>query len=718
MRAASIFLRVAAVALGALIALNGCQSAPKKPLIEAAPAESANSKEKTRRYPIIHFAPAPIEARSGSGMLLDAENLFDKGAYLAAYRRYIESAYMGDLTPRTRAYSLYRAGLALFNTGRYREAAEIFEKATEIESDDSETRLAARINLGICHYLLDESQSARAQFDEAAAETPPRRMMSHIDYYRALLESEDRKYYESARRYISLVDTAADAEISARAKSNYEDLVRNFLGEPELETITRLDAGSWAAKTAFLELIERHKRQNNETALEEAKLNYAAQFESNGKNGAEPSAARACSNKEIERARLGAILPLTGSGAGIGRSIARGIELALDEYHDFMRARGLDLVIKDSTSNPEDAAAAAADLARDERIVAVVGPVFSQSMVAARQVSLENCLTFLSPSAAREGLTSLSPYFFRNAVIDSLEARRLGELAIDEMGLKSFAIFYPNTASGARMSAYFKFVVESKGGQVLAVEPYKPEATDFSHQVRAIGGMRDSTIKKIILDLVKRNEGLSPEEINTLLIDQFKSKLTAPRITRYSPAEALSSGSFSVGLTEKYDAIFVIGEPRATGLIFPHLSFYNLNQAYRFASRSSNSPEFIATGGDGVEGVMIVDGFSVESTRAPTRAFLAAHKSAFGENPTRLTAQSYDATRLLIRAISEGARSRESVREWLANSRLYDGAAGAMTFTETGEALKELFYVQVRRGRFVEFDKNNPPIRPDRTQNR
>lgn len=126
-------------------------------------------------------------------------------------------------------------------------------------------------------------------------------------------------------------------------------------------------------------------------------------------------------------------------------------------------------------------------------------------------------------------------------------------------------------------------------------------------------------------------------------------------------------------------------------------------------------PRFI--GGDGLETLVEMgprfDGTLVGVLYHPQMSpdaerFARAFREAYGREPDSSAATSYDAVRLLARALSEGRTTRREIREYLAGvgrpggSAVFQGVAGEVRFDENGDPLdKPVALVRIEDGRFV-----------------
>lgn len=120
-------------------------------------------------------------------------------------------------------------------------------------------------------------------------------------------------------------------------------------------------------------------------------------------------------------------------------------------------------------------------------------------------------------------------------------------------------------------------------------------------------------------------------------------------------------------------------------------------------------------GGDGIEGLAGMgaryDGTAVGVLFHPqmsdsSRAFVQRYRARYREDPDSQAALAYDAVRLLARALEDGRRDPEAIREWLAGvgrdgrgrSPAFEGVAGTVKFDEHGDPVDKRFTMGVIQG--------------------
>ena len=111
----------------------------------------------------------------------------------------------------------------------------------------------------------------------------------------------------------------------------------------------------------------------------------------------------------------------------------------------------------------------------------------------------------------------------------------------------------------------------------------------------------------------------------------------------------------------------------------------------------SGDPQLIERGGKYVLCSVFVDGFYENSDRPSTKAFVNTFREAFqGQSMTLLDAVSFDTAGVVRKVIDSSApKTRAAFREALQSLKGYEGATGAMSFTDKREAKRELFILNI-----------------------
>lgn len=195
------------------------------------------------------------------------------------------------------------------------------------------------------------------------------------------------------------------------------------------------------------------------------------------------------------RARIGAVLPLTGDLADLGRVLREGIELAVERYRD-ERPAGFDveLIFVDDESDPENTADLVRSLERRD-VVAIVGPLRSESFAAASRARGNRRLPIISPTATevlRPGSATYTLYDAGTRVSDVAE--ELARWTLEDLRLRRVAVLEPaGVGLGGAIDAFTRTIREN-GGLLVGHERYDPGVTTFQAPIEAVAASEPDVV--------------------------------------------------------------------------------------------------------------------------------------------------------------------------------------------------------------------------------
>ena len=110
-------------------------------------------------------------------------------------------------------------------------------------------------------------------------------------------------------------------------------------------------------------------------------------------------------------------------------------------------AQGVRLIVRDSAGSPERAAAAVAELAAIDDVVAILGPLLAAEAEAAASAA-ETAGVPLLTLTSREDVAAEREGVFRLRTTPDDEVSFLVDHAVDELGAERFAVLYPADTYG------------------------------------------------------------------------------------------------------------------------------------------------------------------------------------------------------------------------------------------------------------------------------
>lgn len=347
--------------------------------------------------------------------------------------------------------------------------------------------------------------------------------------------------------------------------------------------------------------------------------------------------------KPEETIKIGTIGPLTGNIATYGISTKNGVEIAVEEFNQNggINGRPIKLISEDTRGDQTEAANAASKLIEQDKVVAIVGGVISSETLTAGPIANDAKVVMISSSSTAAGVPEIGDYIFRNCLSDEVQAVQLAEYAAKELGLKKFAIMYTNNDYGLSLKNAFETKAKELA-EVTAVETYNDGEKDFRAQLTKI-------------------KGTNPD---ALYIAGY-----------YTEAAKIAQQAKEQGLN-----VQILG---ADG-------FY--------------SPVLIELGGDAVEGAIFTAGFFTDDPSEKAQNFVKAYKEKFNAEPDMFAAQAYDAAMILITALKNtNGEGGEVLQKEMAKIKDFPGITGTTSFTETGDAIKNVMILKVENGKFTKI---------------
>ena len=194
-------------------------------------------------------------------------------------------------------------------------------------------------------------------------------------------------------------------------------------------------------------------------------------------------------NTAGDTVKIGVNMELSGAVAGYGEQEKQGVELAIKQIN----ANGgvkvgkdkkkLKAVYRDNKSSTGGAAAVAAQLANNEKVVAIVGPATTNNGTASIPNVTKAAVPMVGPSATDPNFTlqkngKVQPYVFRACFTDTFQGQKAAIFANDTLKAKNVAIIADNSTDyGTGLTKAFK---KKFAGKVAVTEYYQSGDKDFN----------------------------------------------------------------------------------------------------------------------------------------------------------------------------------------------------------------------------------------------
>ena len=351
-----------------------------------------------------------------------------------------------------------------------------------------------------------------------------------------------------------------------------------------------------------------------------------------------------------EPIKVGAVLSLTGTYAGLGEGEKNVIDMEVKRINDAggINGRPLEVIVEDDATDEAKAAAAAAKLIEQDEVVALLGATGSGQTMAMRGDVQRAGIPQVSMAGATAITNPVDPLVFStpwsNLIVVPFTLQYLKDQGITKIGLIS-----DSGGFGKDGQAVITAEAPDYGIEIVDDETFNPGDTDMSAQLTKI-----------------KNSG----------------------------AEAI------VMWTAGAEAATIVKNARDLGIDLPVIGSHGIARR-----------EFIEGAGEAAEGVVLPAGKILlpetygEGTDAYTVAtdFIDRYTAAYGEAPSTFAGYAYDALNLVVEAAKrvQGDLTPEALRDQIEATSGWVGTGGTFNFTaedHNGLTGDDLMMYQIKDG--------------------
>ena len=397
-------------------------------------------------------------------------------------------------------------------------------------------------------------------------------------------------------------------------------------------------------------------------------------------------------NAFFKRYTIGCLLPLSGPYQAFGQRALQGLELAQAQFSSQSSNPPLNIIIKDTGADPDKTITALEELYRDQ-VAAIIGPIVTSEIAAREAQQMGIPIITLTQ---KDNIPEIGDKVFRNFITPKMQVQTLTSFTVESLGLYRFAILYPDETYGTTfMNLFWDQLLES-GGQVVAVESYKPDQTDFSDSIKKLVGL----FYEIPEDLKPVEEELADDQE----LEDAETSGQAEDQTQVPGARGGAKEDEPEPIVD-FDAIFIPDSPGKAGQIVPQLAYHDIKDVYILGTNLWHSDSLIKIAQQYVQGAVMPDGFFAASPSPRVQKFVRDFEETYQETPDFIEAIVYDTAMILFNVVSrEQIRYRSEIRDELLNLDAFPGVTGLTRFDENGDAQKKLYLLRVKGRKFVELD--------------
>jgi branched-chain amino acid transport system substrate-binding protein len=343
--------------------------------------------------------------------------------------------------------------------------------------------------------------------------------------------------------------------------------------------------------------------------------------------------------------KVGSILSLSGSAANYGLMEKKGYDLAVEEINakGGINGKKLNVIYEDSELKPAIGVSSLKKLVEFDKVPVIVGCTGSSVCLAVAPVADENKVVVISAGASTPKLTKMGgAYFFRVMPSDSFAGIFLANWVVEE-GYQHPAILYINNEWGDGLREATERAFKKHQIQIVGIEACKEGEMDFRTPLTSL----KSKNPDVVFFFMHPEEG----------------------------AEALKQAHNDIKLEGAFFGADAFSDEQAAKIAGESI------EELRFCIPAAGSGPFY-------------------------EAFKTNFQKKYGEIPSAVSMNAYDAMRVVAYAIEKAGYNGPALQRALSDLRNFESAAGIITFDEYGDIISRKYTKMVyENGKAVPYIK-------------
>jgi branched-chain amino acid transport system substrate-binding protein len=577
----------------------------------------------------------------------------------------------------------FQEGLTAFEKSDYRTAESVFEQI--IRAPLNQRTTASYLMLAKTFIYLHDFKQTKEILNKFLEKFPESNYTSNANYTLGTVYRKMNEYVMSFIAFARVLEYPDNIPLGQRAISHLGSLTKNNLNIDKLSTILRSFENT-DVKVLINILIAQKYFDNGDIKKSKTLIDSILSGKVNSKYQSMALNLKQLISEGLVL-KIGALFPLMHDNKNsvyreIGEDIANGAQIAIDEFNSKSRVHyKFELEIRDTEKNPSKAAKKLEELAKDEDVIGIVGPVFSDEAQKCAEVSGLFKIPTVSPTATGGKIAEASVYSFQANPDFVNRGKSMALYAVKQLGLVQLAVLSCDEPSSRGMSESFINEVEKIGGHVIRTEWYAKGSTDLTEQLKNI---RSAGLIKAAEPLISFSTKLSSKDKMKLIragvaarfVDSLieiggsagvyklfgiRGKHIADSLRLKYTIPVIKTDSLDIPVTSIHGIFIPISSPEEIGVVTSQINFYNIRTQILGTSEWYDEVELDQHSGY-TEGTIFLSEFYLDNSQPSVGKFLGSYSEKFSRTPSRYSFFGYDAVDLILNQIKSLDITRETLQ--------------------------------------------------------
>jgi len=379
---------------------------------------------------------------------------------------------------------------------------------------------------------------------------------------------------------------------------------------------------------------------------------------------------------------IAVIVPLSGPSASVGKNILEGVRFALSRAEDLPQ---VSIIPMDNKAAGLRSVEQFSRAARHHRVVATIGPVYSENVISCAAMAGMQNLPLISPTATANGLAALNHYIFQLNPDFETRGKATAQYALDSLRLQTFAVVSPVTEQGKSLTDAFTAEVEERGGEVISQVWYSRDDEDLGDQFEHL--------RKVGFKIRADRQG--PVDTSKIVSDSLRATLPDSEFVALfhkrmeERAEEIDSAAIEL---QAFDGMYFPVNHGDIDYIAPNIGFYNFDTEL-LGNVEWNDPEKLKQWSSYIDSMYIFSDYYFSEETFEGRSFVSEFRKEMNVTPTSLHLYGFEAMSLILRQVRNGVKTRRSLAEAFRSIHQVDGIARNYTLDGARQRVNQTLQV-------------------------
>ncbi len=379
--------------------------------------------------------------------------------------------------------------------------------------------------------------------------------------------------------------------------------------------------------------------------------------------------------------KIGLLSPLTGINEALGFQLLKGVQTAL-KSNAFAKELRIELIVEDTGSDPVTAVLKTRRLI-EAGVMVIIGPVLSESTIAAATESQAHKIPFIAPTATNNGLTRIGKYIFQLNFNPGIQAKALADFAVNILNFSNFALITSNDVWGVTVAETFTGEMEKLGAVGIWSDNLNPDISLSNHEIlmniREHAPESQSSLDSLV---VIHHGNAFPD---TLIL---KKNLMLRGERKLGPVDSIDCILVSATSEDAIQIASQIMEYNISTVIMGDYGWWSNENAFAGSEKYIEGAYVIAPAGElsGGVGLSYFDGVS----RSPETPDIPLMKGA-------------DSLNLILHCIEKGARDPDELVEILESINDFKGVSSRITIDPENHTNNAVEIIRIENGRYIPY---------------